>query len=55
MKREEYLKRPTSGVTCRDFDTEDIKVLKRLLATRKLTDMQRNAVLRVISMWHNLD
>ena len=55
MKKEKYLQRPTSGVTYRDFDTEDIKILKRLLITKKLTELQRHAILRAISMWNNLD
>lgn len=55
MTREQYLQRPTSGVTASEFDFEDIKVLKRLIATSKLTDVQRHAILRAISMWHNLD
>ena len=55
MTKEKYLQRPTTGVSAREFDTEDIKVLKRLLVTDKLTDVQRHAILRAISMWHNLD
>lgn len=55
MTREKYLKRPTTGVTYKDFDTEDVKILKRLLTTQKLTEIQKHAILRAISMWHNLD
>lgn len=55
MKKEEYLQRPTKGVTHKDFDTEDVRVLKRLMATKKLTEMQRHALLRVMSMWYNLE
>ena len=55
MTRDKYLKRPTTGVTYKDFDTEDVKILKRLLTTQKLTEIQKHAILRAISMWHNLD
>ena len=55
MTKEQYLQRPTSGVTHKDFDREDIRILKRLIATKKLTEPQRNAILRAISMWHNLE
>ena len=55
MTKEKYLQRPTCGVTYKDFDTEDIKILKRLIAAGKLTEVQRHAILRAISMWHNLD
>ena len=55
MTKEQYLQRPTSGVRVRDFDFEDIKVLKRMLVTNKLTDVQRHAILRALSMWRNLE
>jgi hypothetical protein len=34
MTKETYLQRPTSGVKYKDFDNEDIHILKRLLATK---------------------
>lgn len=55
MTKEQYLQRPTVGVTYKDFDTKDIQILKRLTVTNKLTEVQRHALLRIISMWNNLD
>lgn len=55
MNKEKYLQKPTTGVTYRDFGVEDINILEGLAKTKKLTDVQRHAILRVISLWHNLD
>jgi hypothetical protein len=54
-KREKYLQLPTTGVTYGDVRVEDILILEDLAETKKLTDVQRHAILRIISMWHNLD
>lgn len=54
MNKEKYLQKPTIGVTCRDFGTDDIDILEKLAATNKLTDVQRHAILRAISLWRNL-
>ena len=55
MNKEKYLQKPTTGVTYRDFGAEDIDVLEGLAKTQKLTDVQRHAILRAISLWMNLD
>lgn len=55
MNKEKYLQKPTTGVTYRDFGADDIFILDDLVKTKKLTNIQRHALLRVISMWHNLD
>ncbi len=55
MDKEKYLQKPTTGVTYSDFGVEDINILEKLAATNKLTDVQRHAVLRAISLWRNLD
>lgn len=55
MNKDKYLQKPTTGVTYRDFCVEDINILEKLAETRKLTDVQRHAVLRAISLWRNLD
>lgn len=55
MNKDKYLQKPTTGVTYRDFDVDDIWILEDLSKTKKITDVQRHALLRVISLWHNLD
>jgi hypothetical protein len=55
MNKEKYLQTPTSGVTYRDVGFEDIDVLEKLIKTNKLTDVQRHALIRIVSMWYNLD
>lgn len=55
MDKEKYLQKPVTGVTYRDFGFEDIDILEKLATTSKLTDVQRHAVLRAISLWYNLD
>lgn len=54
-KKEKYLQLPTTGVTYRDLGADEIFVLKDLAKMKKLTDVQRHALLRIISMWCNLD
>ena len=55
MNKEKYLKKPTKNVTYLDFGFEDIKILERLAKTKKITEIQRHAILRAISLWRNLD
>ena len=55
MNKEKYLQLPTTGVTYRDLGAEELFILKDLAKTKKLTNVQRHALLRVISMWCNLD
>jgi hypothetical protein len=55
MTKEDYLKLPTTKVTYKDITVEDIKILKRLIAAKKLTDRQQHALRRIISMFYNLE
>lgn len=55
MNKEKYLQKPTTGVVYSDISFDDIDILQKLVKTNKLTDVQRHAILRMISMWRNLD
>lgn len=55
MNKEKYLQTPTVGVMYGDIGFEDIDILEKLANTKKVTDVQRHALLRIISMWKNLD
>lgn len=55
MNKEKYLQKPTKFVTCNDFGVEDIVILKKLAKTKKVTEVQRHAILLAISLWKNLD
>lgn len=55
MNKEKYLRTPTANITYRDIGFEDIDVLEKLVKTKKLTDTQRHALIRIISMWYSLD
>ena len=55
MNKYKYLQKPTTGVTYNDLGAEDIFILEDLAETKKLTDIQCHALLRIISMWKNLD
>lgn len=55
MNKDKYLQKPTTGVTYLDFTVEDVNILEDLSTKENLTDVQRHALLRVISLWKNLD
>lgn len=54
-KESEYLKEPTTGVTYSDFRVEEAFTLEDLAEDKKLTAVERHALLRILSMWRNLD
>lgn len=51
--KEDYLNRPTKGVTCLDIDIKDTEILNRLLNSNKLTDRQKVALQRLLSAHYN--